>query len=173
MPSKRYLLISKSKWVSFTSTRLFGGQEWGLAKKYHESHRMRKSVECLVSLVLIPNECTLLSFNNRFKKCRAIEEKISLGSSGRLGRCSKPVFATRPWNQHDASIYGGTKTKQVCGRVAQSNLKWSAFAHPSLGIFLAFSKVDCEKSIDCEVKRAQFRRFNKQKERYPMSEKQQ
>ena len=122
-------------------------QELGLSKAYRENDQLRKAVKNLVALALIPVEDTFLGFeriieilppDTELQGLLEYFEKTWLGSTGRLGRRSKPIFEKEIWNQYDIAVVGGQKTNNSVEGWHRAFQHGMGFAHPTLGKFLTF-----------------------------------
>ena len=124
-------------------------QELGLSTLYQKDETIRETVKCLVSLALIPPSDIYLGFEKVIEEGQEdlmpffeyFETTFErLGSSGRLGRRSTPLFHHGLWNQYDAAANGGQKTNNAVEGRHHAFQSGMGFSHPTILKFLHYLK---------------------------------
>ena len=109
--------------------------------------KVRTLIKSCVSLALIPAEDVIMGFD---QVCSASEsfpqikcylqyfEETWLGSPGRLGKRSKPLFSITLWNQFENTRNGNQKTNINVEGWHRAFQLGMGFAHPTITKFLQY-----------------------------------
>ena len=107
--------LARTRYETFGATE----QDLGLKEVYGQQIKVRTLIKSCVTLALIPPEDVIMGFD---QVCSASEnfpqikcyleyfEETWLGSPGRLGKRSKPLFSITLWNQFENARNGNQKT---------------------------------------------------------------
>ena len=122
-------------------------QELGSSTLYQKDETIRETVKCLVSLALIPPSDVYLGFEKVIEEGQEnlmpffeYFETTWLGSSGRLGRRSTPLFHHGLWNQYDAAANGFQKTNNAVEGWHHAFQSGMGFSHATILKFLHYLK---------------------------------
>ena len=125
-------------------------QDLGLKEVYGQQMKVRTLIKSCVSLALIPPEVLNMGFDQVCSASASFPEvkcylkyfeETWLGSPGRLGKRSKPLFSINLWSQFENARNGNQETNYVEGwhRAFQLGM---GFAHPTITKFLQYPRIE-------------------------------
>ena len=125
-------------------------QDLGLKEVYGQQMKVRTLIKSCVSLALIPPEVLIMGFDQVCSASASFPEvkcylkyfeETWLGSPGRLGKRSKPLFSINLWSQFENARNGNQETNNVEGwhRAFQLGM---GFAHPTITKFLQYPRIE-------------------------------
>ena len=106
--------------AAFNSQKPQSTRPW-TEKVYGQEMKIRILIKSCVSLAAIPSEDVIMGFNqvcsasdsfSEFKSYLEYFKETWLGSPGRLGKVSQPLFSIILWNQFENAVNGNQKTNK-------------------------------------------------------------